>query len=271
MRGFYVFSCLAFGAVVASLGFGVANNQKDICSDSYSLRQISTLANIIEPSVDVTGFENKIFVEVEGSDKTATFYDFNGNEGYMLLGDDFTLLDYKFDIDADNEIKLADCVLFNEVSKTYKVRKNDKIIDVVDEREIKRKNTNNLSSYSHGEGKIEANDLDNYVSNYFSGGILDESYSVPMKRHTQQDLSIYKKESVMFIQVKEIAGFVDLTTPFISSCLIANTKHRCFQTLKLIKPLSFILRQLKNRLLSAMRKGWGMRLITMEYHIFTQI
>ena len=188
-------SFLTVGAIVASLGLVSVDNTKNVTSDSYSLEQLSAVANAIDESFNVTGFEKKLSVSIEESDLNATLYDFNDDEGYMLLGDNYQIFDFKAGVDLLPEYKYCDDLVFNNVSKTYKNAESNKTsnVDLTGERQEDIKNEKNGASYSHGEGKIESYELQSYLNEYFSGSTLDSYYSVSMRRNLQYDISIYYK------------------------------------------------------------------------------
>ncbi|MCR5693212.1 MAG: hypothetical protein K6G74_04525 [Bacilli bacterium] len=160
-------------------------------SDSYSLSQIRQVVLALNEKAKITGIEDLIPVTLkDGTD--ASLYDLNGDEGYLVLGDDFKIFDYRPNADLNKEAKECD-LNYNPINRSF--YSGNKQLNITTETQLGpnsclRQNTID----DKGCGEIEADNLQDYVDEKFAGGTVDDEYSLPITRQSQMDLSVYWRE-----------------------------------------------------------------------------
>lgn len=180
--------CMTIGAKLAA--------EPTIKSDSYSLSQIKEVAFAMDPNSVVTGIEKLVPVLVN-SKEPATLYDLNGDEGYLVLGENYKIFDYRPAVEVIDELPSKEFE-FNPINRVFTTHGGEPVSVTKDLQEQQPRNYESISYkeqfIDHGCGKIEENDLTAYVQNKFPGGTLDDEFSLPIRRNTQLELSVYIKE-----------------------------------------------------------------------------
>ena len=171
---------------------GTQITQKPIVkSDSYSLSQIKQVVLALNAKAKITGVEDLIPITLnDGSN--ATLYDLNDDEGYLVLGDDFKIFDYQSNTELSEKAR-EHKLNYNPINKSFFSENMHVNIKAETQSESNSCLIRNAIE-DKGCGEIEADELNDYVSEKFAGGKIDEEYSLPITRQSQMDLSVYWRE-----------------------------------------------------------------------------
>jgi len=184
---------IAAGLLCMTIGAKLAP-KPTIKSDSYSLSQIREVVSVMDQDSVITGIERLIPVSING-DEPATLYDLNGDEGYLVLGENYKIFDYQQKIEVIKDLPKSD-IAFNPINRAFTLGTKERF-SVADNHQKQSNDYEEAlckgSFVDHGCGEIEENDLGSYLEEKFPGGELDDEFSLAMRRWNQSDLSVYKE------------------------------------------------------------------------------
>lgn len=184
---------MAASLISVTIGAKLMTEQK-VKSDSYTLSQIKQVVSAMGEGSKVTGIENKGSVYLSGGEQ-ATLYDLDGDEGYLVLGDNYKIYDYQPSVELNEKASLNG-LEFNPVSRSF-MTEDERCVSIVDRAEratdMPERNLKEGSFVDYGCGQISSDQLVNYVNNKFPGGELDDEHSIPITRFSQMEISCYWK------------------------------------------------------------------------------
>lgn len=138
--------------------------------------------------------EFNIIVETKAEKMAATFLDFNGDTGYAVMGENYTLYDLQIEGESPFKGKVFDKCYYSE-SGGYFYEQDSKIVSAdgcleSDENTIYGKSYDGQEVGSTGCGNIY--DPVQYIQSRYGGTWrLDDNKSLDMKGYSQWDLSCY--------------------------------------------------------------------------------
>lgn len=154
---------------------------------------------------DASYIENKFEIIVNDAQETYTgvFLDFDKDNGYAVVGYDYSFLDFQTIGDSPfKNIKASEYYYYS--TKGYFYNDESKIKSVNDQDNIKQESDYNFICGKHYDGQEEnktgcgkIKDTDLYIkSKYGDGWSLDKSKSLNMKGYEQDDLSCYRENRI---------------------------------------------------------------------------
>lgn len=213
--GFSIIALLvAVLSATGSVGVNENNIQEYLAGDSVSVSDfieenfttfVSKYNDSAEEEWQASYVENRFMITIDecGVEYQGVFLDFDLDNGYAVVGNEYEFLDFATDGFSPYESIESTSYYFSTVGGYYYLQ-NDKYVSIKEDNNaaenfiydnIATKHYDGQEANQKGCGKII--DTDKYVkSKYGSGWKLDRNKSLPMKGYAQWDLSCYRKHII---------------------------------------------------------------------------